>query len=536
MNIRREDIPNSPGVYFFKNSRDEIIYIGKAKNLRNRVMSYFTSKHEESPKTKVLVSNISSYDFLVVDNEVESLLLENKLIKKHSPKYNINLKDAKTYSYIKITEDTIPQILTTRKVTNRGEYFGPYIDAKIRNELLFLVVDLFQLITPKTYSSKSKLYYEIGKAPGKNLKEINTAKYLKQVKRAKKFLRGENTAQIKRELTTKMNEASYAQQYELALYYKQKIDAIEYLKNKQKVDLVKHYDQDVIVSNYNEDYKKIFITLFHIGKGVISSKKDYSFDYDEGIFLEFIKIFYSKQTPPKEILVNEEFWEEENDKIILEQYLSKLRGSKVSLILPKKGEKKKLISLALKNSATNSNTHELLKQLQTQFSLLQFPSVIECFDMSNLGSQDVVGGMTRWVDGKPDKQGYRKFEIKTTKGKQDDFAAMRETIYRRYHRLKYYKEQFPDLIIIDGGKGQLNAGIKALNDLGVQISLLSIAKKEEEIFIPQKEDSIKLDSNSQLMLFLRNIRDSVHTYVLSYNRAKRTKRMRDDFTDLKKTT
>lgn len=534
MKIQRNSIPTSPGVYFFKNSLGEIIYIGKAKNLRNRVMSYFTSEHQHSPKTKILVKNIESFEYILVDNEVESLLLENKLIKKHKPKYNINLKDAKTYAYIKITQEELPKIIITRKVTNSGEYFGPFIDSRVRNQLYSLVVDLFTLITPKTYSSKSRLYFEIGKAPGLTLNDINKQQYLEQVKKAKHFLKGTNVSEVKKELTSKMMDASSKQQYEVAKDCKYKLDAIEYLKEKQKVDLVKNYDQDVIVELIDSESQKSIITLFHIGKGVISSKQEYSFDYDEHTLEEFVKMLYSKQTPPQEIILNNKIWESDEDKKSLEDYFSKLRGSKVMVTYPKKGEKKRLVDLALKNSMVNSKNFKILKDMKEKLFLPKIPSIIECFDMSNLGSQDVVGGMTRWVDGKADKDGYRKFEIKSFSGKQDDFAAMREVVFRRYHRLKYEKKTFPDLIIIDGGKGQLGMAVKALKDAGVDIPLISLAKREEEVFLPGNEEPLIFKKESPMMLYIREIRDSVHNYVVNYNRKKRQMRMKEDFKKIEK--
>lgn len=536
MNIQRNNIPTSPGVYFFKNSLGEIIYIGKAKNLRNRVMSYFTSEHQQSPKTRILVKNIDSFEYLLVDNEVESLLLENKLIKKHTPKYNINLKDAKTYAYIKITQEELPKILITRKVTSTGEYFGPFIDSRVRNELYSLVVDLFTLITPKTYASKSRLYYEIGKAPGLSLQDIHKEKYLEQVKQAKQFLRGTNISDVKKHLKTTMLDASSKQQYEIAKECKAKLDAIEYLKEKQKVDLLKNYDQDVIVELFDKDFEKSIITLFHIGKGVISSKQEYSFDYDEHILSEFIKMIYSKQIPPSEIIVGKKIWSNEEEKEHLETYFSKLRGSKVSLVFPQRGEKKHLVNLALKNSRMNSKNYTILKEMKEKLHLPKIPSIIECFDMSNLGSQDVVGGMTRWIDGKADKEGYRKFEIKSFSGRQDDFAAMREVVFRRYHRLKYEGKSMPDLIIIDGGKGQLGMAQKALKDAGVTIPMISLAKKEEEIFLPNEENSLIFKKDSPMMLHIREIRDSVHNYVVAYNRKKRQMRMKEDFKKIEKDT
>ena len=523
-------LPNEPGVYFFKNQRGEIIYIGKAKNLKKRVSSYFNSNHEDSPKTQILVKNIHSYDFIVVDNEVEALLLENKLIKKHSPKYNINLKDSKTFAYIKITEEYLPKITITRKVTKKGEYFGPFTDGRVRITLFNLAVSLFTLVTNKTYSSKSSLYYEIGKAPARDIKNIDREAYLENVEKAKRFLSGKDFDKIKKNIEEEMNDASKEKDFEKALEKKKQLEALYYVQEQQKVDRIESYDQDVLVHTIEEKIKRSIIMIFHIKKGVISSKEEFSFEYGEDVVLEFLKLYYSKKTPPKEILVNEELWEDENEKEQISKYLTKLRGSKVSLIKPLKGEKRRIVSLAEKNSKYFSKSFSILYDLEKKLSLPQFPSVIECFDISNLGREHKVGAMTRWVDGKPHKQGYRKFELKTLGDRQDDYKGMRETVYRRYRRILNNNERFPDLIIIDGGKGQLQAATDALDKLGKKgYSIIALAKKNEEIFVPDKSESIQLDKNSPVMLFIRSVRDSVHSYVLSYNRKKRDMSMKKEY-------
>ncbi len=538
LKIIRSSIPKNPGVYIYKNSRGEIIYVGKAKNLQNRVMSYFTSKHETSPKTQFLVRNISDYEFIVVDNEVEALLLENKLIKKHKPKYNINLKDSKTYAYIKITSDKIPKIISTRKITKDGDYFGPYIDGKLRVDLIALCISLFKIITPKTFTSKSKLYYELGIAPAESLDKIDISKYQIQVQKARDFLNGKNISKLKFKLKNEMDLAANNLKFELALERKNQLLAIENIQEKQKVDTLKRYDQDILIYLYDENEEQVLIQLMHVSRGVISGKKEFFIDFDENVFEDFIKMFYSTNIAPHEILINEIFWDEGNH-ILLEKYLTKQRGSKVELKKPLKGEKKSLVELAIKNAKLNYSQNNVLKEIKEKLNLRQLPKIIECFDMSNLGSEYLVGGMTRFVNQKEDKEGYRKFEIKSFLGKNDDFAAMREVVYRRYSRILENKKrkdmgltvnkdyELPNLILIDGGIGQFNIAKDVLIELNLldKIDLISIAKGEKrdrnEIYTLHSTNPLIFNDNSKMMLFLRKVRDSVHNFVISYNRKKR---------------
>lgn len=528
----RTSIPTNPGVYIYRNNLNEIIYVGKAKNLRNRVMSYFTNDHKYSPKTQFLVKNIYDFEYIIVDNEVEALLLENKLIKKHKPKYNINLKDSKTYAYIKITDEKIPKIHSTRRVTNKGTYFGPYTDGILRYELIELVSKLFNIITPKTYTSKSKINYEIGIAPAKTLNEINKEEYNSNIKKAKDFLNNKNTREILKNLQEEMYQASENLEFEKANEKKQFIQTILKIQDKQKVDLQKNFDQDILTVILDEISNKFQIQILHISKGVISGKKEFFFNNDETkdeLFESFVKMYYSKNTPPKEIIINLEY-ENSNEIELIELYLNKIRGSKVSIINPKKGEKKSLLDLAIKNAKLNLGSSNILEQVKIKLKLPKTPHVIECFDMSNLGYDYLVGAMTRWVDAKPDKSGYRKFEIKSFTGYNDDFAAMREVVHRRYKRLQEEKKEFPDLIIIDGGKGQLGMACEALKQLNLykKIPIISLAKQDEEIYFPEKENPINLDNNSRVMLFIRDVRNSVHNYVVNFNRKKREMRFKDE--------
>ncbi len=522
-------IPKNPGCYIYKNAQNEIIYIGKAKNLLNRIRSYFSNYAGHSLKTKLLISQIASIDWIIVDNEVEALLLENNLIKKHYPKYNIDLKDNKRYAYIKITDEKFPRILSTRIVTKDGMYFGPYTDGYQRVQLIRIVVSLFKLRVCRVLPKNACLNFHIGICTAPCIKNVDEEQYHLQVIKAKEFLKG-NMSETITVLTAEMKKYSDALQFEKALERKKQLEAISGLMDKQKVELVKGYDQDVIsLIHYNDS---AIFEIFTISKGVISAKSEYKLEYTEGLFEEFIKRYYSLKNIPQEIIVNQQFYESESDKEILEQYFSKLRNGKVMIIYPEKGDKLALVKLAEKNALMNLEENSVLKELQDKLNLPEYPKIIECFDISNLGYDHIVAGMTRFVDGRADTSGYRKFMIRSTVGKQDDFMSMGEVVYRRYKKLKIEALEYPDLIIIDGGLGQLHAALFSLKQLGLKIPIISLAKENEELYTPSSKEPMQFDKNSKMMLLIRQIRDSVHNYVLAYNRKRRSMQLRDEFKNL----
>jgi excinuclease ABC subunit C len=529
----RKKIPDEPGVYIFKNNIGEIIYVGKAKNLKNRVSNYFSQKHENSPKTQFLVKNIYDIDFYIVSSELEALLLENKLIKKHKPKYNINLKDSKTFAYIKISNEKVPKISSSRVVKNDGDYFGPYADGYQRIQLQKICIEIFKLISPKTYSNRSKLYYEIGLSPAEREKDINLEEYMKNVELAKDFLKGKNIRKILNKLKDDMNEYSKNEKYESALEKKKQINAIELLKEKQMVDLMKKFDEDVIVFSEDKIEFKALVMIIHVKRGTITNKEVFKFDYYDSVFLDFLKIYYSKNYVPSQIILSKKIWNYEKEREEIESYLKEFKNSKVKIIIPKIGEKKKLLDLAIKNANNEFKNEELLKEIREKLNLKNIPYIIECFDISNLSNSFIVGAMTRWVNMREDKNNYRRFEIRSFTAKNDDYASIREVVYRRYKRLKNQGSKMPDLIIIDGGKGQLKAANDSLKYLNIKnIDLISIAKgqdrKKNEIFKSNLKEPLIFDDNSKMMLFLRKVRDSVHNFVLSYNKKKREMKIREE--------
>ncbi len=517
-------LPTKPGVYLFKNKDAEIIYIGKAKSLRSRVSQYFKTKKDQSVKTQHLVLHINDIDFFVVHNELEALLLENKLIKQHKPKYNILLKDSKTYAYIKITDEQLPRIVSTRIIAKKGTYFGPYADGSARFELVKLTNQVFKLRTQKQVCKKPCLNYHIGLCSGSCVGKISREEYLESIEGAKKFLRGD-TKEISSKLTKEMQASSKKHDFERALLKRKQLEAIETLQEKQSVDLRTKFDQDII--GFVAEGEKMHISMFHIKKGVIAGKEEYHFEMQEDIPSAFVKEYYSTRVIPREIVVNDIVEKSGEEKSVLEEYLSTLRQGPVSITIPQQGSKMQLLILAIENAKSKLN---ILDDVQRALDLPMQPRIIECFDISNLGREHIVAGMVRFVDGKPDHAGYRRFAMREQK-EQNDFAAMHEAVFRRYSRLKQERFELPQLIIIDGGKGQLSAACQALREARVDVPICSIAKHEEELYFPDRDRPLNLDNNSKVMLFIRGIRDRVHNYALSYNKKKRSMKLKEDMKD-----
>jgi excinuclease ABC subunit C len=518
------DIPTDPGVYLYRDEQEEILYVGKAKNLRSRVKSYF-SGIDQPPKTRQLLLHIRSIDWIVVNNEVEALLLENKLIKQHTPKYNIDLKDAKSYAYISLTREPYPRILTSRKVSRKLESFGPYTNGFTRQDLQRTVVRVFKLRTCKTMHKRACLNYHIHMCTAPCAGDITPEQYSKQVKDARSFLNG-NYQQTIEQLNTQMKDASKNQSFEEALELRNQISSIHLLTERQIVDNERRFDQDVMV--FRQFGEKMLTLQMGVRKGVLLGKKEFSVDLQPQIEQEFLKAFYTANPIPREILLNKPVWMEPDEKTALEEFLAKKRLAPVSLVIPHKADKLALIKLAEKNLESSLEFDSALMDLQDNLNLPVLPRVIECFDISNLGTEHVVSGMVTFKDAKPDKKNYRKFKIKTVTG-QDDFASIHEVVLRRYKRQVEEKNPLPDLIVIDGGPGQVNAAIDALQTIGLQIPLIGLAKEREEIYLPDDPTPKVFDKNSRMLLLLRKIRDATHDFSLGYNRKRRQMQIREEF-------
>jgi excinuclease ABC subunit C len=526
--FKSSDIPIHPGVYLYRDDAGEILYVGKAKSLRSRVKSYFSSS-DQPAKTKQLVSRIRNIDWIVVNNEVEALLLENKLIKQHTPKYNVNLKDAKTFAYISLTREDFPRIFTSRKVSRKLESFGPYTDGFTRQDLQRLVVRVFKLRTCKSLPKRACLNYHIHLCTGPCIGKATTEKYGEQVRQARSFLNG-NYQQTIEQLKTQMQTASKAQQYENALELRNQILSIRLLTEHQIVDNERRFDQDVMV--FRQVGEKMLVVQMGVRRGVLLGKKEFNVDLQPQIEQEFLKAFYTTNQIPREILLNEQCWQGTEEKKALEEFLSAKRSAPVSLTIPRRADKLGLLQLAEKNLESALDIDSALVDLQNNLNFPVLPHVIECFDISNLGTEHVVSGMVSFKDAMPDKKNYRKFRIKTFKG-QDDFSAVNEVVTRRYKRLIEEKSQLPDLVMIDGGPGQVNAARTALQALGLQIPLIGLAKEHEEIYLPNEVTPRIFDKNNRMMLLLRKIRDAAHDFSLGYNLKRRQMKTREEFKQTK---
>jgi excinuclease ABC subunit C len=522
--FKASDIPTNPGVYLYRDDAGEIIYVGKAKNLRNRVKSYFLNK-DQPAKTRQLLLRIRSIDWVIVNNEVEALLLENKLIKQHTPKYNINLKDAKTYAYISLTRERFPRILTSRKVSRKLESFGPYTDGYTRQDLQRLVTKVYKLRTCKNLHKRACLNYHIHQCSAPCIGKVTPAQYAEQVKNARAFLGGNYEATLAI-LNEKMQTAAEALQYETALELRNQIASVRLLTERQIVDNERRYDQDVMV--FRQVGEKIHVLQMGVRKGVLLGKKEFNVDLQPQVEQEFLKAYYTSNQIPREILLNKPCWGESAEKTALEQFLASRRLGPVTLTVPRRAAKFALVQLAEKNLESSLEADSALVDLQNTLSLPALPRLIECFDISNLGTEHVVSGMVAFKDAKPDKKNYRKFKIKTFTG-QDDFASMNEVVTRRYKRQIEEQNPLPDLILIDGGPGQIHSAKTALEELGLQIPLIGLAKEREEIYYPNDPAPHSFDKNSRMMLLLRKIRDATHDFSVGYNRKRREMQIREEF-------
>lgn len=518
------DIPTEPGVYLYYDEVGEIIYVGKAKNLRSRVKSYFQGR-DQSAKTRRLVLNIRRIDWVIVNNEVEALLLENKLIKQHTPKYNINLKDAKTYAYISLTREEFPRILTSRKVSRKLESFGPYTDGFTRQDLQRLVTKVYKLRTCKNMHKRACLNYHIHQCSAPCVGYVTSKQYAEQVQQARDFLGGNYQTTLDT-LNERMQAASQAMQFETALELRNQVASIRLLTQRQIVDNERRFDQDVMV--FRQVGEKMHAVQMGVRKGVLLGKREFSVDAQPQVEQEFLKAYYTSSQIPREILLNKPVWQEPAEKQALEEFFSQRRLAPVSLTIPRKADKLALLKLAEKNLEFSLEYDSALIDLQNNLNLPTVPRVIECFDISNLGTEHVVSGMVAFKDAKPDKKNYRKFKIKSFVG-QDDFAAMNEVVGRRYKRQFDEHNQLPDLIILDGGPGQVAAAKAALDKLGVQIPLIGLAKEREELYYPDDPTPHSFDKNSRMMLLLRKIRDATHDFSVGYNRKRREMQVREEF-------
>lgn len=540
-----KNLPTLPGIYQFKNDKGKVIYVGKAKNLRNRVRSYF-QKNIDSPKTAALVSKIHDVELIVTDNEIEALVLENNLIKELKPRYNVNLKDDKSYPYIKVTNEPYPQIYPTRNVVKDGsKYFGPYTDVKNMKQSLRLINKVFKIrsckydITEEAIQKKKFkvcLDYHIKKCDGPCEGLISQYQYNQMVNQVIKVLRGK-TDDLIEELKQQMNEAAAKLEFERAAELRDRIEQLQIYSSKQKVVSTDLEDKDIISAAY--EGKDVAATILNIRSGKLVGKRQFALSTEENedigqIYSAILRFYYDEYVEiPKEIIIEAE----PSDSDTLLEWLNSRALKKCKFVIPqKKSEAKSLLIMCKQNAQLYLEEIQLqrmkkegsvpytLSALQRDLHLKKIPRKIECFDISNLQGSDSVASMVVFVDGKPKKSLYRKFIIKTVEG-PDDFASMQEVIYRRYSKLLEENEQIPDLIMVDGGKGQLSSAIEILKNLGIKnYEIIGLAKRLEEIFIPNESEPILIPKTSSSLKLLQQIRDEAHRFAITFHRERRSKR------------
>ncbi len=507
-------LPHAPGCYLFSDQAGEIIYIGKAKDLRKRVTSYFQKKDHDA-KTEALVANIASFDLMITNTETEALILENTLIKKHQPHYNIDLKDAKRFAYIELTREPYPRIGIARRTTRgKATYFGPFVSAMARDEILQFVKRIFTLRSCRKLPKRACLRYHMGSCSGPCIGAVSVEEYQVQVERATTLLRGNGTELLKI-LQDEMAECSRRMEYERALRLRNQIAAITALSERQHVARPRETDEDII--GYILSGDTIYLMVFTVEQGLLSGKQEYSFDYREDAFDEFLVQYYADTVPPSELILPHEVDE------ALPAYLAERKGRAVHVTVPKSGEKKKLLDLVEKNIEHSFLKNELkIRDLQANLNLPESPAIIECFDISHLSGSSMVGSMVQFRNGEPDKKNYRRFQIKSVEG-IDDVASIAEVVRRRYKRLVDEGAELPDLIVIDGGKGQLSAAMEVENELRITIPVIAIAKREEEVYLPGETLPRRLDKKGMALHYLQEIRDEAHRFAVSYNRLLRSR-------------
>ncbi len=545
LQAKLDSLPTLPGIYQFKDKTDKVIYVGKAKNLRNRVRSYFRST-VDSPKTLALVNKIIDFQLIVTDSEVEALVLENNLIKELKPRYNINLKDDKTFPYIRVTNEPFPQVFPTRNVVRDGsKYFGPYTNVKDMKSSLRMINQTFKIRSCKHFIdsdsiAKGKikicLDYHIKKCDGPCEGFVSQDDYNKMVSNLIKVLKGKSDILIK-ELYHEMKIASDNYQFEKAAEIRDTIKKLEVYSSKQKIVSTDFGDRDVI--SVAVEGKDVASTILIIREGRLVGRKQLTLtsNLDENlsqVYSSVIKLYYTEFVEvPKEIIIEVLPFEHElildwlkikaerNVKFVVPQ----IKSDAMSLIkMCKQNSILQLKDIQLQKMKKEGNLPYVLQALKRDLRLNVLPRKIECFDISHIQGSETVASLVVFVDGKPKKSLYRRFIIKDVAG-VDDFASMREVVERRYTRLKNENEPLPELIMVDGGKGQLSSAVSILNDLGyTNYNIIGLAKRLEEIFFPGDSEPQTIPKTSSSLKLLQHLRDEAHRFAITFHRERRSKR------------
>lgn len=551
-------VPTHPGVYIMKDAGSVVLYVGKAANLRSRLRSYFGSPVELSLKLSEMMPRVAEFEYIVTDSEAEALLLENNLIKRHKPRFNIRLKDDKNYPYIKISlNESFPRLDVTRKVIDDGgRYFGPFASAKSMRQTMALLKRLFpyRSCTKKITGKDPRpcLEYHIHRCVAPCVGLVDEKEYNQVIQQVIMFLEGKHDT-VLRQLNGAMREASDALQFERAATLRDQVRAIERVAQEQKVVSLVRKDQDVVAVAQGDD--EAWVEVFFIRRGLLIGRDHFIMEGagsepPERVIGEFVKQYYPTASHvPAEILLQHE----PADRPALEHLTRQLRGKPVVFKVPVRGERKRLIDLVSKNAheglemrrakwlADREKVSAALEEVQEQLSLPELPARIEIYDISNIQGTSAVGSMVVFENGKPKPSAYRRFKIRTVSG-SDDYAMMQEVLRRRFGKLGRNADGgaaasvsgdgndrgwgiVPNLVLIDGGRGHLNAALEVLLGLGLAaLPLASIAKREEEVYIPDMVDPIALPRNSQGLYLMQRMRDEAHRFAITYHRQVRSKR------------
>ncbi len=537
-----EDLPDKPGIYLMRDSKDKILYVGKAKSLKKRVRSYFKDELD-SPKTTAMMRQFHSLEYIITDTEKEALILESNLIKKYLPRYNIRLKDDKRYPYIKITKEDYPRILITRRISDDDSYYyGPFTDVYALKRMLKFIKSLFKIRECKNMNGPC-LNYQINlcEAPCDN--KISIKDYQQLVDKANLFFQGKynDIMSIQKKM---MTEAAENQEFEKASVLRDQIDSIKGILERQKMEFNRQLEQDVIACSLNEDFATVVV--FSVRDGKITGKNDFLMSFAEPTLPEKVLSAFLKQyyTGPRQIPSDLILQYHVEDEELIKDWLKEKSDTDVTIKVPEDGIEYRLIKMVAKNADVIKNHQKEVKgallDLKTYLGIPTIPRRIEAFDISNISGKNAVASMVVFEDGTPKKNSYRRYKIETTG--PDDYAMMREVLMRRYKRLIHEKEEVensllkntdqPDLIVMDGGKGQLNVALTVLKLLNLtNIPVIGLAKEFEHIFIPNVSTPIILPPNSNALHLLQRIRDEAHRFAINYHKKLRSKMVKDSLLD-----
>jgi excinuclease ABC subunit C len=533
-----DQLPDRPGVYLYKDAKAQIIYVGKAASLRSRVRSYFQDSRVRDPKTDALVGQIRDLEYIVTTNELEALILESNLVKKHRPRYNIILRDDKHYPFLKLTtSEEFPRLVVARRVQQDGDaYFGPFYPATAMRETLRLVRQLFPLRTCRIKIDgqlpRPCIQFFIHRCNAPCTGQETREGYARTVSEVQRFLEGKDEDLVK-ELTRRMEAAAAETRFEQAAVLRDRIQALNTVRERQKIISTEETDQDII--GLVRQGPDACVQLFFVRKGRLLGRESFHFDRllaesDGEVLSAFVRQFYARSvTPAPELVLSTEIAEAP---LVLE-WLRQRRGGRVELSAPQRGRRRELVAMAEENAAlalqshllSRTNRHQAVREeMQRALGLAEPPDRIECFDISTIQGSDTVASMVVWQGGDMKKDDYKRYKIRTVTG-TDDFASMQEVLTRRYAKALEGEGPLPDLILLDGGRGQLGVGVKVLEDLGLDyLPIAALAKRAEEVYTPDRLQPLVLDLGSPALQTLQKIRDEAHRFAITYHKKVRARR------------